>query len=408
MKTVIRENRYNIQPENIYCLGKRANNTKRNFLFINKLLGKHIPVRPDIVKATGVVLSGIRFGYPSKILLNLLNGKLVEKNELKNELETVYEPLHKVLVIGFCETATGLGTAVAVSIKDSYYLQTTRENIPGLKSCIEFEEEHSHAVNHYFYSNDNISLDDYDEIVLVDDELTTGKTMLNLIERISSITSKPCFTILSILDWRDENWKRRFLEVSENIKRPIRIFSILSGEIKTNENEKKSTVSEEKPPLLNMPYISENYFQFRFLKRNEAGLFASSPRTGLSHKILKYNETAFRTYACLIQDRLLKTSGAKKILVVSDGENIYYPSCIASELQQFGYDVEFKTTTRSPIATDGHVIKDKVMYRNQRNDEMYIYNVGDMVSKYDLVLFVPEIDVMDNRMISENSITVIL
>ncbi|MFQ7118904.1 MAG: phosphoribosyltransferase domain-containing protein [Intestinibacter sp.] len=46
-----------------------------------------------------------------------------------------------------------------------------------------FLEEHSHATNHNLYYEDLKYLKDKEEIILVDDEITTGNTCINLIKR---------------------------------------------------------------------------------------------------------------------------------------------------------------------------------------------------------------------------------
>ena len=54
---IIRKNNYNFSEEQLFVVGKRDNNKKRSFLFISKLLGKHLAVKPEVVKATGFLLS---------------------------------------------------------------------------------------------------------------------------------------------------------------------------------------------------------------------------------------------------------------------------------------------------------------------------------------------------------------
>ena len=60
----------------------------------------------------------------------------------------------QTLFIGFAETATGLGHAVFNLFDQAYYLHTTREQIPQLASELNFNEDHSHAVNHRCYPLD--------------------------------------------------------------------------------------------------------------------------------------------------------------------------------------------------------------------------------------------------------------
>lgn len=66
------------QESDLVCIGKRENNKKRNYLVVNKLQGKHIPVSPS--KALGM------FDALADILKEKYSGK-------------------KLLLVGFAETA---------------------------------------------------------------------------------------------------------------------------------------------------------------------------------------------------------------------------------------------------------------------------------------------------------------
>ena len=48
MDIKIYNNKMNFKLNQLIEIGKRSNNAKRNFLFISKLLVKHIDVRPDM------------------------------------------------------------------------------------------------------------------------------------------------------------------------------------------------------------------------------------------------------------------------------------------------------------------------------------------------------------------------
>ena len=132
MKVNIYNNKLNFQLNQLVEIGKRSNNSKRNFLFISKLLGKHIEVKPDIVKATGHLLASIK--YPELNSPKIVNYIKNPNIDISNELKQIYEPANKVLIIGFAETATGLGMAVASKIKNSIYQTTTREPMINRKS----------------------------------------------------------------------------------------------------------------------------------------------------------------------------------------------------------------------------------------------------------------------------------
>ena len=93
-----------VKLEEIIKIAKRDNNTKRNFLLVNSLQGKHIPTSP-------------------KQALDLF-WKLNRENIgiLREE---------SILIIGFSETATAIATSFAINllkeVKQVYLLLTTRE-----------------------------------------------------------------------------------------------------------------------------------------------------------------------------------------------------------------------------------------------------------------------------------------
>jgi hypothetical protein len=88
------------------------------------------------------------------------------------------------------ETATGLGYGVfeAASqsgVENALFIQTTRYHLDGIER-LEFEEAHSHATDFFLYYPVH---PDYrkqflnaETLVLIDDEISTGKTFLRLIK----------------------------------------------------------------------------------------------------------------------------------------------------------------------------------------------------------------------------------
>ena len=139
----------------ILRIAKRYKNSKRSYLLVNPLQAKHIPVKPS----------------------DALNMMRTLGNKLKEKYPTAS------LVIGFAETATAIGAAVADTYGENCkYIHTTRENYPS-EEKVEFKEEHSHAVEQQLLtSNLKQYIEETDAVILVDDELSTGKTLLNIIE----------------------------------------------------------------------------------------------------------------------------------------------------------------------------------------------------------------------------------
>lgn len=358
------QNRYDIPDKQLFCVGKRERNEKRNFLFISKLLGKHIAVDPEVVKASGYLLSSIKYGFDNNSYISCIKGvRRPTYNECAND--------NNVLVIGFCETATALGMSVASSIKGSDYITTTREPIIGVKKLLEFEEQHSHASTHSIYS-DSLNFNKYNEIIFVDDEITTGRSVLNLIAEIVNICDIRKFSIMTILDWRDKEMKKRFEDYSSKLKAEINVYSLVNGII----NETSSIVYRNPELTFIESKISETPLNvFKRINVSTANNTTMSyvfqtGRFGINStdidKIETLSEIAAQRIACNIEND-------KNILVLGHGENIYIPSRIAAYMLNIGYNVAFKTTSRTPIYCDGKIIKDAVMFTD-RGVKYHFYN----------------------------------
>ena len=141
-------------------IAKRYRNTKRSYLLVNPLQAKHLPVEPQKALALMETLGeSLRTAYPSARL-----------------------------VIGFAETATAIGAVAAAQIApDCFYIQTTREACPGEHNWLEFQEEHSHAVEQKLCDDAlELDLNATDTVILVDDEISTGKTILNMVRQMAS------------------------------------------------------------------------------------------------------------------------------------------------------------------------------------------------------------------------------
>lgn len=146
-------NRFEI--EDLIRIAKRENNSKRSYLYVNPIQGKHIPVSPS------------------------LSLELFE--QLAQKVEKRYGD-ESVMIIGFAETATAIGTAIAYKAKNcKYYLNTTREDISDVEYLF-FTESHSHATEQRLVINGmEQCLKTIDRIVFAEDEVTTGKTIEKLI-----------------------------------------------------------------------------------------------------------------------------------------------------------------------------------------------------------------------------------
>lgn len=179
-------------------------NPRRAHLIVSKILGKHIPVPPH-----AILEGGYRLG---DAVVATLGGPLDES----------------ALVVGYCETATGLGHAVAEHL-GATYLHTTRKQHPLIPVEARFEEEHSHAVAHLIQPDHGISLHGSGPLVLVDDELSTGKTVLNTIEALHAQFPRPAYVVATLLDARTPAGRETFEAHVATMGVTVKVASVLSA-----------------------------------------------------------------------------------------------------------------------------------------------------------------------------------
>ena len=120
-------------------------------------------------------------------------------------------------MVGFAETATAIGAAVAIECQAAY-MQTTREVIDGV-DYLYFSESHSHATEQKLVKTDlDKIIGKTDRIIFIEDEVTTGNTILNIVRLIQKTYAKPVsFAVASILNGMNEE----ALENYQNLKIPV-------------------------------------------------------------------------------------------------------------------------------------------------------------------------------------------
>lgn len=222
----IKSNLSDFNPDWLISVCKRENNSKRDFIFVNRIQGKHVPARPQ------------------EIL------RLFENLRVTITKDSRWDRKENVCVIGFAETATAISHYIADNIpnKDYYYLQTTREKSDE-PLLVEFKEEHSHATEQALYG-DLQKLKKCDRILFVDDELSTGKTILNFIVELEKIKNFK-YSVASFLNLQSEGNRKIFEEKN------IDTYALIRGEIK--DINKKIDV-EVLPDIENLSTINNEYY----------------------------------------------------------------------------------------------------------------------------------------------------
>lgn len=402
IKLNITENKYGLDIDNFLQLGARQN-PKRSFLFVNKFLGKHIPINPilslEMACLLGQELSNDKMEkeIENKIVMSLNDPNNKSILSIKDIDKIKFTTDKKTLFIGFAETATGLGHSVFSNFVDnSYFVHTTREEIEEIDSAFNFEEEHSHATSHLCYILNNKIFDEIEQIVLIDDEMSTGKTNLNLIKALYEHFPIKNFTCMSILDWRSQEDINKYTEVEKDLNININVISLIKGNFECNNKilSIEEDISKEKSipehfdfNIFNLNNVNnglEQFVEFTVSKTNKVEKFL----LGTGKFGLDSLENKLYRDEIVEQFEQLNLSFNNKTIFMGFGEFIYLPMYIAAKLDK---DIEFSSPSLSPIYIsdkENYPIKtvDKIVcpYNIQKN--YHLYNLEN--NKYkQIVLF---------------------
>ncbi|GFN31541.1 phosphoribosyltransferase [Paenibacillus curdlanolyticus] len=377
------------------------NNPKRSFLFVSKLLGKHIPIDPHTSLLAGYALALLlaRHMQPEKevelepLLQAALKG-LANPEEASSVYRHVIQKRLKlpvpVKVLGFAETATALGHAVFEAIEEpAAYMHTTRELLADREPVFQFEEEHSHATAHRGYAELPGFLTDGETVILVDDEMTTGKTTLNLIRDMHAKYPRKRYIACALLDWRSEEAEAAFAKLERELDVTIETICLYRGTIEVEGAAFPDGKLPEKPhqnqcrsntkPAVRLHWL-DGLFELSSAvsvdsagRTNRAPYMRQSGRFGIEGAEREALDEAVRQAA--EQLRPLRRKGGRT-LVVGTGEFMYVPMRIAAEL---GEQVYYQSTTRSPIhplTNPGYAVHDSITFLSpdDANVRHYLYN----------------------------------
>lgn len=329
--------------------------SKRKFLLVSKVLGKHYPVSPKMM------------AWSYRALARLVLQK------------TVATPS---LWIGMAETATGLGYGVFAAahqegVQDALFMQTTRYVLQG-HDYLAFEEAHSHATDFFLYYPEQAAhrhtFKTARTLVLVDDEISTGKTFLRLIKAYQAVNPQlEKVVIVSLVNFAHAT-DRRFLETESGVA--VEWVCFREGELSFDDSHNAA-----------LDDITINVSGNGACKKP---LLAWPGRLGMS--------TPMHWQAGTLE-RLLPLLGAsdadpRPVLVLGTGECNPPAIMLGRDLELAGYKVKVQSTTRSPIH-QGNAIAAVCQFTDNYGDNIpnFLYNLD--LSAYRQVILCHETPLND-------------
>ncbi len=345
-------------------IAKRENNTRRKYLVVNRLQGKHIPVSPkEALQMFRSLAELIKEAYPSE----------------------------RLLMVGFAETATAIGAAVAIECQAAY-MQTTREVIDGV-DYLYFSESHSHATEQKLVKTDlDKIIGKTDRIVFIEDEVTTGNTILNIVRLIQKTYAQPVsFAVASILNGMNEealeNYKNLKIPVHYLVKTTHDTYTEIAEQyqadgichICTKPQEKEVEQQKEVQQQIEMQQTKEAQ---QPIEVQEISGWINARRL---HTADTYKQACEQLWQEIQQKYgytkyTKETETGRRILVLGTEEFMYPALYVGAKLEEAGYTVRMHATTRSPIA----VSKEEKYPLHTRYELASLYDKNRTTFVYDL------------------------
>jgi hypothetical protein len=239
---------------------------------------------------------------------------------------------------------------------DLLFLHTTRYRL-NQPVALNFEEAHSHATRHLLYRpvlREHADLFHAARtLVLVDDEISTGRTLGNLAIAYHALNPRLANVHLTcITDWLGDERRAEFVQ---RIGVPVAFTNLLQGDFNFQGN-----LDFDPGPIPNVTGSTE---------RKDAILARNHGRLGVCG-LARYDLDSMIDAARL--------GPGERILVLGTGEFSYPPFLLARRLEALGCDVHFQATTRSPLCLDGD-ISSVLEFPDNYHDDIpnYVYNVAD-------------------------------
>lgn len=326
-------------------------NPRRAHLLVSHVLGKHIPADPVLVHAGGLFLG--------KLIETILDGEVP-------------------VVLGYAETATGLGHAVADRL-DADCLHSTRRAVTGMRATLRFEEAHSHARGHLLLPEDPQLLGRPGPVVLVDDELSTGATARNTIVALHELCPRERYLVAALVDVRSYDDRLALMDLGFELDTRIDYISTVSGAVRLPRDmaaRAAEVVLARGGPAATDPAPAA--------EPQSVAAWPHGVKEGGRHGFTAHDRRAAmraaRTVARELQAQLL----GGRVLVLGCEELMYAPMLVATELVTrcgAGRAVRLSSTTRSPVlAIDepGYPVRTALSFPSHDGGpgERYAYNVA--------------------------------
>lgn len=315
------------------CGFAARHNPRRGFLFLSKVLGKHWPATPTQMRQIHTYLA--------------------------SQLQLGAGPW---LCVAMAETATGLGQGVFEALlerqpdAEALFSHSTRYQIAD-RPALDFQETHCHAPDQLLYEPIAPELRQRfrtaRELILIDDELSTGNTLCNLVTAYRRIN--PHLEHVHIVTITQLSGADSAARLTARLGLPVACVAALQGEFSF---EPAADWHSAPPP----PAVGAN-------RLAAADLAEHCGRFGIDRPLM--------LPAADLADLSDGLESGASLLVLGTGEFMHAAFRVGLALEAQGFQVRVQATSRSPILVGADVGRRLVFADNYGEGIVnYLYNVN--------------------------------
>lgn len=388
-------------------------NPRRAHLLVSRVLAKHVPTDPRLVRACALLLGALvrqavdpqqstggpeRHRHLGGLVISALADGPGAAAALREAVAALVAggPGVDALVLGYAETATALGHDVAEALGPADYLHSTRRPVPGVAVVGGFEESHSHATSHLLLPRDRDLLTRKRPLVLVDDELSTGSTVLNTIAALHQLAPRRHYVVAALVDLRSAGDQQRMERAVAALGARLDVVALVTGtvDLPGDALERGTALVGELSPLAG-PGDPEQTDPDRTdpdqrTRRIDLAWPDGVPEGG-RHGLRAADRAAWRAAIPGLAAQLdrVATPPGQQVLVLGTEELMAAPLQLAEALADLRPDlaVQFSSTTRSPalpIDDPGYALRSAVRFAahddpadaGTKSSDRFAYNVA--------------------------------
>ncbi|NII50943.1 phosphoribosyltransferase domain-containing protein [Frigoribacterium endophyticum] len=417
-------------------------NPRRAHLLVSTVLAKHVPTVPGLAVVAGELLgtaadlalaegdAGAR-GAELRRLAGEFTRLLAEREAegeararlrgdltaLRRELAALRTGHPGVATLGYAETATGLGRLVADAL-GSWYLHSTRHDPAGAVAFGAFEEAHSHATSHRLLPTDPSRLRVGGTVVLVDDELSTGATVVDTVRDLHARVPQERFVVAALVDLRGDDDRAALDAVARELGTRVDVVALGQGRVElpadvlTVGADVAAGLGEAVPALLRAAAADA----VALLDLRDVVAPVRSERFGVDAPAATAAVDVAGVVAAVLEalptDLRAGARGGDPVVVLGTEEFLSVPLAVAHELDGH-LPTRASSTTRSPIAVldrPDYAVASGVTFRSHDvtldgPGPRHAYNLSRAGARPRVVVLMPEPGTDPDELVGAGSVT---